>query len=53
MMLLATLLGLVSVGGGLSLSYGLDLPSGPTIVMLAGFFYLVVIIGKGLKNRLR
>ncbi len=53
MMLLATLLGLASVAGGLSLSYGLDLPSGPTIVMLAGFFYLVVIVGKGMKNRLR
>jgi zinc transport system permease protein len=53
MMLFATLLGMISVAGGLSLSYGLDLPSGPTIVMLAGFFYLTVIIGKGLKNRLR
>ncbi|MDO9041698.1 MAG: hypothetical protein Q7U64_05040 [Desulfocapsaceae bacterium] len=30
-----------------------DLPSGPTIVMLAGFFYLAVIVGKVLKNRLR
>lgn len=53
MMLLASLLGMVSVAGGLSLSYGLDLPSGPTIVMLAGTFYLLVIIGKGVLNRLR
>ncbi|MDO8946672.1 MAG: metal ABC transporter permease [Desulfocapsaceae bacterium] len=53
MMLFATLLGMISVAGGLSLSYGLDLPSGPTIVMLAGFFYLTVIIGKGLKSKLR
>jgi zinc transport system permease protein len=52
MMLIATLLGMLSVAGGLSLSYVLDLPSGPTIVMLAGFFYLLVIIGKGLKSRL-
>jgi len=52
MMLIATLLGMVSVAGGLSLSYVLDLPSGPTIVMLSGFFYLLVIIGKGLKSRL-
>jgi len=52
MMLIATLLGMVSVTGGLSLSYVLDLPSGPTIVMLSGFFYLLVIIGKGLKSRL-
>ena len=52
MMLIATLLGMLSVAGGLSLSYVLDLPSGPTIVMLSGFFYLLVIIGKGLKSRL-
>jgi ABC-type Mn2+/Zn2+ transport system permease subunit len=43
---------MVSVAGGLSLSYVLDLPSGPTIVMLSGFFYLLVIIGKGVKGRL-
>lgn len=53
MMLLATLLGMVAVTGGLSLSYGLDLPSGPTIVMLAGLFYLVVITGKAVIARLR
>jgi zinc transport system permease protein len=53
MMLFATLLGMISVAGGLSLSYSLDLPSGPAIVILAGFFYLSVIISKGLKNKIR
>jgi zinc transport system permease protein len=50
MMLGATLLGMASVAGGLSLSYDLDLPSGAAIVMLAGFFYLLVLIGKGVKS---
>jgi len=52
-MVLATLLGMVSVAGGLALSYDLDLPSGPTIVMLAGLFYLVVITGKAVMAKLR
>lgn len=52
MMLYATLLGLASVAGGLSLSYNLDLPSGASIVVLAGLFYLGVVLLKGVSNRL-
>ncbi len=53
MMLFATLLGMVAVAGGLSFSYELDLPSGATIVMLSGFFYLLALIGKFVQGQLR
>lgn len=41
MMLLATLLGSLFTGAGLALSYGPDLPAGPTIILLAGAVYIV------------
>jgi zinc transport system permease protein len=41
MMLLATLLGSVISVFGLALSYGPDLPAGPTIILLAGAIYVV------------
>ncbi len=41
MMLLATLLGSVVSTLGLALSYGPDLPVGPTIILLAGALYVV------------
>lgn len=40
-MALATLLGAAFTVGGLALSYGPDLPAGPTIIVLAGLVYLV------------
>ena len=41
MMLLATLIGSAVNIGGLALSYGPDLPAGPTIILLAGTVYIV------------
>jgi len=41
MMLFATLLGIVVSLSGLALSYGPDLPVGPTIVLLAGAIYVI------------
>lgn len=40
MMVVATVLGMVFTSGGLALSYGPDLPSGPVIIVLAGLAYL-------------
>ena len=45
MMLLATLLGAAFTTGGLALSYGPDLPVGPTIILLAGGVYLLSAVG--------
>jgi zinc transport system permease protein len=44
MMLLATILGVIFTTGGLALSYQPDIPPGPTIILVAGFFYLVSLI---------
>ena len=44
MMLLATVLGVFFTTGGLALSYQPDLPPGPTIILLAGAFYLVSMV---------
>ncbi len=41
MMLIATLLGAALSIAGLALSYGPDLPAGPTIILLAGAVYVV------------
>jgi len=41
MMLLATLLGSAVSLSGLALSYGPDLPAGPTIILLAGAVYVI------------
>jgi zinc transport system permease protein len=41
MMLLATLLGSAVSVSGLALSYGPDLPVGPTIILLAGAIYVI------------
>ncbi|GAB0150023.1 MAG: metal ABC transporter permease [Marichromatium sp.] len=40
MMVAATLLGMVFTSGGLALSYGPDLPAGPTMILLAGAAYV-------------
>jgi zinc transport system permease protein len=52
-MMLAVLVGAACSVGGLALSYGPDLPTGPTIIVLAGAAYLLVVVGKALRRRLR
>ena len=48
MMILATLFSAVFTTAGLAVSYGSDLPSGATIVILAGAVYLVAAVGSRL-----
>ena len=50
-MLLSIALSIAFTGGGLALSYGPDLPSGATIILLAGAVYLLTIAGKMLIRR--
>jgi zinc transport system permease protein len=52
-MVLAVALGILFTGGGLSLSYGPDLPAGATIILLAVGVYMVSTLGTGLRRRLR
>lgn len=51
MMLIATLLGSVFTTSGLALSYSPDLPVGPTIILLAGFTYVISALWAGLRAR--
>lgn len=51
MMLLATILGAVLTLSGLGLSYGPDLPSGATIVLLSAVVYLVSTLTIGVRRR--
>ncbi len=53
MMAIAMLLGAAFTSGGLALSYGPDLPAGPTMILLAGAVYVVSALGSGLRARLR
>ncbi len=53
MMLGATLLGAALTSTGMALSYGPDLPAGPTIILLAGALYLISAIAAQLANRRR
>ncbi len=53
MMLIATLLGAVLSITGLALSYGPDLPAGPTIILLAGGVYVLSATITQLVNRRR
>jgi zinc transport system permease protein len=50
-MTVATLLGMAFTTGGLALSYGPDLPSGPTIILLAGASYLASTLAIHLRRR--
>jgi zinc transport system permease protein len=52
-MLLATGLGALFTSGGLALSYAPDLPSGPTIILLAGACYLLSTVATTLHRRWR
>ena len=51
MMVLATLFGMVFTTGGLVLSYQPDLPPGPTIILLAGAFYLLSLAVNRFKKK--
>ncbi|HSR36974.1 MAG TPA: metal ABC transporter permease [Desulfurivibrionaceae bacterium] len=51
MMVLATLCSMAFISSGLAVSYSYDLPSGPTIIVLAGMVYLLVLAGKRLFSR--
>ena len=51
MMVLAALFGMIFTTGGLALSYQPDLPPGPTIILLAGTFYLISLIFNRIKNK--
>lgn len=53
MMLGATLLGAGLTSGGLALSYGPNLPAGPTMILLAGLVYLLSALIVGLRERRR
>lgn len=53
MMLIATMLGAALSVTGLALSYGPDLPAGPTIILLAGAVYTVSAISAQVLNRRR
>jgi zinc transport system permease protein len=50
---LATLLGMVFTSGGLALSYRPDLPSGATIILVAGTAYFLSLLVSGLVRRWR
>lgn len=51
MMVISTLLSMFYVTAGLAVSYGPNLPSGATIVMIAGVSYLLTMAGKMLRRK--
>jgi zinc transport system permease protein len=51
-MVMATLLGSVFTTGGLALSYAPDLPSGATIILLAGCAYILALVVRAFWQRL-
>ncbi|WET05131.1 metal ABC transporter permease [Lentisphaerota bacterium ZTH] len=52
MMLVSVLLSLVFTSSGLVVSFRTDMPSGPTIVIIAGFCYLAAMVYSKLRSRL-
>lgn len=50
-MVLAVLLGIAFTSGGLAVSYQPDLPTGATIILLAGGTYLLSTLGAALRKR--
>ncbi|MFN5514086.1 MAG: metal ABC transporter permease [Cyanobacteriota bacterium] len=46
MMVMASLLGILFCGAGLALSYGFNLSSGATIILVAGISYLLSLVGR-------
>lgn len=53
MIALATVFSVAFTTGGIALSYGPNLPAGATIIVLAGFVYLLVVGATGLARRRR
>ena len=51
MMILAALFGMIFTTGGLAISYQPDLPPGPTIILLAGAFYLISLVLNRIKRK--
>tara|TARA_Y100001936_G_scaffold251326_1_gene306870 strand:- start:1163 stop:2611 length:1449 start_codon:yes stop_codon:yes gene_type:complete len=51
MMILASIIGVVFTTSGLAISYQPDLPPGPTIILLAGSFYLISLILNQIKKQ--
>ena len=51
MMILAALFGMIFTTGGLAISYQPDLPPRPTIILLAGAFYLISLILNRIKRK--
>lgn len=51
MMVISAGLCALLTSGGLGISYGLDLPPGATIILLAGALYLVTVIGAGVCKK--
>ncbi len=51
MMLLATVICILFITSGLAISYSMDLPSGPTIIIIAGMVYLGAVSLKRLRFR--
>lgn len=52
MMVLSTLFCLVFISTGLAVSYNADLPSGPTIIIIAGTAYLTAMAVKRLRRKI-
>lgn len=51
MMLIAIMFSMVFISTGLAVSFNYDLPSGPTIIILAAVTYIVTLVGKQLLKR--
>ncbi len=51
MMLLAVIFSGVFISGGLALSYQVETPTGPTIIMLAAIAYFISLLGTRLRTR--
>ncbi|CAA6804779.1 MAG: Unknown protein [uncultured Thiotrichaceae bacterium] len=51
MMLIATLLGSLFTTSGLALSFSSGLPAGPTMILLAGFTYVISAVLSGLRAK--
>jgi len=51
MMALATICSMLFISTGLAVSYSYDLPSGPTIIVLAGLVYLLMLAGRRLVRK--
>jgi zinc transport system permease protein len=52
-MILATALGLLFAVSGIAISYGPELPTGATVIEIAGATYLLALLGKWMHRRIR